>query len=101
MEKDPGLAELSKAEMALLEKVFSEYGDRAQWDLVDNVMHKLPEWEDPDGSAIPIQIRDILKHGGKTDLEVAEIERELESVSTVREFFNTPPTESPNLGTSG
>ena len=43
--------------------------------------HQLPEWTNPQGSAIPIQYRDILKAGGKTDLEIAAIEDELEGVA--------------------
>ena len=42
---------------------------------------QLPEWTNPQGSAIPIQYRDILKAGGKTDLEIAAIEDELEGVA--------------------
>jgi len=86
--RDPGNDHLSELEIKFLENIFQEYGQRDQWDLVDNVMHKLPEWEDPQGSAIPIQIRDILTHSGKTDLEAAEIEHELESISDVKRFFN-------------
>ena len=39
--------------------------------------HQLPEWVDPEGSAIPINYWDILKAGGKSDLEIAAIESEL------------------------
>ncbi len=39
--------------------------------------HALPEWIDPRGGAIAIAYRDILKAGGKSDLEIAAIEEEL------------------------
>jgi len=44
--------------------------------------HELPEWQDPKGGAIPIEYRDILRAGGKTEAEVAAIEGELESLAT-------------------
>lgn len=47
-----------------------------RWQLV-RLTHKLPEWKDPQGSAIPINYRDILKAGGKSELEIAAIEDEL------------------------
>ena len=39
--------------------------------------HALPEWIDPRGGAITITYRDILKAGGKSDLEIAAVEEEL------------------------
>lgn len=39
--------------------------------------HRLPEWIDPGGGAIAITYRDILKAGGKAELEIAAIEDEL------------------------
>ena len=84
LEKDPGLNELSDAEIKVLDQVFQEYGNRDRWDIVDNVMHQLPEWKSPNGSTIPIEIRDILKAGGKTDIEISEIENELENLSLIQ-----------------
>lgn len=49
--------------------------------------HKLPEWKNPQGSAIPIQYRDILKAGGKTDLEIAAVEDELEGVALMENLL--------------
>ena len=43
--------------------------------------HKLPEWKNPQGGAIPIQYRDILKAAGKTEIEIAAVEDELEGVA--------------------
>jgi hypothetical protein len=45
------------------------------------VSHELPEWQDPKGSAIPIQYSDILRAGNKTETEVAAVEAELESLA--------------------
>jgi len=54
----------------------------SRWELV-NFAHGLPEWTDPEGSAIPISYRDILRAGGKTESEVAAIEAELAELAAV------------------
>lgn len=77
---DPGRDELSEAEIGVLNDVFQAHGGRSRWDLVA-LTHTLPEWKDPQGSAIPISVRDILKAGGKTEIEIAAIEDELEGVA--------------------
>jgi hypothetical protein len=76
LKADPGSDELSEAEIALLDEIFKIHGRKSRWDLVE-LTHQLPEWVDPEGSAIPISYRDILKAGGKSDLEIAAIESEL------------------------
>lgn len=80
LQKDPGQDELSAAEVEVLDKVFREYGAKSRWELVD-LTHKLLEWQDPQGRAIPSTYRDILKVGGKSELEIATIEDELEGLA--------------------
>ncbi len=63
---EPETDELSRAEAALIEEVFDKFGKLNRWDLV-RFSHELPEWQDPNGSAIPIQYRDILRAGKKTE----------------------------------
>lgn len=83
---DCGTDLLSDAEEAVLQGVFDEYGDRDRWTMVD-LVHRLPEWQDPHGSAIPIQYRDILLAGGLTDVEVAGIEEELEELAAAERML--------------
>jgi uncharacterized phage-associated protein len=78
---DPETDELSPAEEALIDEIYATYGRMSRWDLV-RVSHELPEWQDPNGSAIPIQYRDILRAGNKTESEIAAVEAELESLAT-------------------
>lgn len=80
VKKDPGRDEISDAEIAILEAVFLEHGQKSRWDLVD-FTHKLPEWKDPQGSAIPIEVRDILRLEGKTALEVEAVEDDLKELA--------------------
>lgn len=73
---DTGDDELSEAEIQLLDEVFAKHGQMTRWQLVE-LTHALPEWIDPRGGAIAITYRDILKAGGKSDLEIAAVEDEL------------------------
>lgn len=77
---EPEIEELSSAEESLVDEIFSAYGKLSRWELV-NLSHELAEWQDPRGSAIPIQYRDILLAADKTEAEVAAIEAELESLA--------------------
>jgi hypothetical protein len=54
------------------------HGHKNRWRLVEE-LHQVPEWRDPDGSMIPISIRDILTAVGKTPDEISEIERQIEA----------------------
>lgn len=83
---DPETDELSRAEESLIEEVFSRYGKLSRWDLV-NLSHDLPEWQDPHGSAIPIQYRDILRAGEKTESEIAAVESELEALAAAESML--------------
>ena len=77
---EPETDELSRVEESLIDEIFKKFGHMSRWDLVQ-VSHELPEWQDPNGSAIPIQYRDILRAGNKTDSEIAAVEAELESLA--------------------
>jgi len=74
--------ELSQAEEDLLSSIFDQYGYWNRWKLVE-YLHTLPEWQDPNGSAIPITYRDILAAGDKKPAEISMIEEELESLAAV------------------
>jgi len=77
---DAGSDELSRAEEDLIREIFGKFGHMSRWAIVD-YSHTLSEWVDPEGSMFPIEYRDILKAGGKTESEIAEIERELEHLA--------------------
>lgn len=84
--KDAPTDRLSRAEEKLIREIFETYGHRNRWELIDNVMHKLPEWQDPQGSSIPIAIRDILKATGERDEhEIRAIIRELQAIASAEE----------------
>lgn len=68
--------ELSAAQERILDEVFEEFGRLGRWDLV-KLTHTLPEWEDPQGSSIPIALRDVLRATGLDDDEAEAIEADL------------------------
>jgi len=75
---DPGNSELSPAEDELIDEVFGQHGHQSRWAVVD-YSRSLPEWIHPDGGALPIEYRDILKSAHKTEAEISAIEEALES----------------------
>ncbi|HEY2849109.1 MAG TPA: Panacea domain-containing protein [Gemmatimonadaceae bacterium] len=66
--------QLSPAEEALIDEIFGEFGKMDQWQLVDWCHQHLPEWRHPQGSALPIRIRDILLAEGFDDAEAQSVE---------------------------
>jgi uncharacterized phage-associated protein len=87
LKKDPADDELSEAEEELIQEAFARFGRFNQWELVD-VVHKFPEWKDPEGSATPINYADILKAENKAPEEIRAIENELDAVNRVDLFFS-------------
>ena len=70
---------LSKAESDLLDEIFREHGAKSQWDLAD-LARSLPEWRDPQGSAVPMEIQDILAAAGSAGTPRPEPEDELQGL---------------------
>jgi uncharacterized phage-associated protein len=68
--------QLSRAEEKLLHEIFGTYGTWNRWKLRD-FTHDLPEWQDPHGSSIPIQISEILKVQGASDEEVNAVLKDI------------------------
>ncbi len=62
--------ELSRAEMKVLDETYDQYGTRDRWELC-NETHDFGEWQNPNGSSIPIQMEDIFIAQGR-DREIAK-----------------------------
>lgn len=78
--------QLSQAEEALLDSVFEKFGQLSKWQLRD-LSHDLPEWRDPNGSSVPISIRDILLGQGVSEADAAAIEQELEALTIAEKLL--------------
>ena len=83
---DPGSGELSPAEEQLIDEVFRQHGQNSRSAIVDYT-YSLPEWIHPDGGALPIEYRDILRAADKTDAEISAIEEELESLALLERIL--------------
>jgi uncharacterized phage-associated protein len=79
----PPSDELSIAEEQLIGEVFAKFGKMSRWELVQ-LSHKLPEWKNPEGSAIPLDYVDILRAENKPQDEINEIVEELEHLGEVQ-----------------
>lgn len=77
---DPGTGKLSQAEESLINEIFKTYGAIDKWELC-NLSHRLPEWQNPNGSAIPIDYKDILRGAGRTEIEIETIIDEIENIA--------------------
>jgi uncharacterized phage-associated protein len=89
LREDPPTDRLSRAEEKLLGEIYAEYGYRNRWDLVNNVMHKLPEWHNPQGGSVRIQIREILEAQGEDEEEIRAVVKELRTISNAEEAISS------------
>jgi uncharacterized phage-associated protein len=83
LQDPPPSDELSVAEESLIDEMFKRFGAKNRWELVD-IAHNLPEWKNPEGSAIPLRYEDILRAEKRPQEEINEILRELEELGTVQ-----------------
>lgn len=88
LRKKTSFDHLSRAEEKLLSDIFSEYGHRNRWELIHDVMHKLPEWRDPGNSSIPIKIREILAAGGQNEQEIKSVIDELRATGDAEDALS-------------
>lgn len=66
--------QLSPAEEKLIAEIYTKFGGMDLRALREYTHTKLPEWVDPKGSSLPIQMSDILAAGGYNKDEIAEID---------------------------
>jgi uncharacterized phage-associated protein len=78
--------ELSRAEIQLMGEINAQFGKMNQWQLVEHV-HTLPEWHDPEGSALPIEVEDILRAGGHDEEDVTRINEALQAEAAARQML--------------
>ena len=84
--ENPGVDKLSDAEEQLIREIFDKYGNKSRWDIRE-FTHTLAEWQDPKGSSIGIDYKEILRAGEKTDAEIEAILEDIESLAVAEKFF--------------
>jgi uncharacterized phage-associated protein len=84
---DPGDDDLCEEEEEILQEVYQSFGHLNPFHVAEWT-HDLPEWQDPNGSAIPIAVEDILKNLGKSHEEILEIQQEAMREAYLDEALN-------------
>jgi len=82
--------QLSRAEESLLLEVFATYGTWNRWKLRD-FTHDLPEWRNPNGSSIPIEVSEILMAQGSSEDEIRSITADMRAAEVADEVFGSRP----------
>ncbi|RXA96966.1 Panacea domain-containing protein [Yersinia sp. 2105 StPb PI] len=72
------LDELCRADMKAMDAIYEKYGHWNRFDLCEQTHRICPEWQDPDGSSIPIKTKDIFMALGKSVDEAEEMTRTLQ-----------------------
>jgi uncharacterized phage-associated protein len=67
----PTTDELSDFERGILEETHRSYGHLSPWDL-RRITHELPEYQDPQGSSLPINPEIILREAGWSEPDIQE-----------------------------
>lgn len=81
--KDPGINNLSIAELKLIEEIFEQFKDYTFGDMIDYT-HELPEWEDPKNKGVQvygIDNEDVLKYLSYSLTDIHEIKSEVENLN--------------------
>ena len=81
------LDELSDADLDVLHDVFEKFGKVDQWDLVKYTHRYCREWEDPNGSSVPISYEDIFKALGRSPAEAKKLGARVEQQRTIDKLF--------------
>ncbi|SFL76329.1 Panacea domain-containing protein [Rugamonas rubra] len=71
------LSGISDAELEVLDAVWREFGNKDQWQLVEFTHDQCGEWEDPDGSSLPIPPKRVFLALGKSAAQADLLDKEL------------------------
>ncbi|PWC18100.1 Panacea domain-containing protein [Brenneria corticis] len=86
LDDDEAFDELSRADLRILDKVFSEFGGYKRFELCDLTHKMCAEWQNPHGSSVPISPKDIFMAGGKTEEEADALIERMRERNAVQEF---------------
>jgi len=78
--RSPSNEMLSQEDERILFDVYHTHKHLNKWQLVHRT-HELPEWRDPEGSSVPIKIKDILCASGFSEEDAIEVEENLDAVA--------------------
>ena len=88
LKKPAGTADLSRAEVDLIDTVFVMLGHLDRWDVVQRTHDEFKEWENPGNTSKPIHIEKILQAVGKTEDEIKDISRDASYYNRIDSFLS-------------
>ncbi len=80
---------LSDADIELLDKVWDKFGHMGKWELRDFTHDHCSEWEDPQGSSLPITYQDVFKAVGKSPDVARYLTEQINKTSKVDKIFDS------------
>ncbi|GFE72321.1 Panacea domain-containing protein [Chroococcus sp. FPU101] len=89
LETERKVGKLNRAEVKLIDEIYERFGGMTWEDLIDwtHDQKNVPEWENPKGSRLPIEIKTILMQSGFQEDEINEILEEIEVSQSARELL--------------
>jgi uncharacterized phage-associated protein len=87
LEKMPAREHLSDAEVSLLDEIWSEHGDKDQWQLVDWCHHHCKEWVPVTHGCAPIAVEQVGMALGKSPDQINRLRQEAVELNQLDEIF--------------
>jgi uncharacterized phage-associated protein len=81
--EDVPIEELSEHETDILDGIYGVYGHLNEWQLVRLCHDMLPEWKDPEGSSVPIDVEYILILNGWYQTDIAGLREEVDAANAL------------------
>ncbi|MCP4696613.1 MAG: SocA family protein [Gammaproteobacteria bacterium] len=85
---DPGKGELCEEEEEILKEIYDLYGHVEKFELSGMTHRMFPEWKDPYGGVLPIEIEDILRGLGKSAKDIKEVRNNIERKNYLELIIN-------------
>lgn len=81
------LLELSDADLNVLAETWSQFGHMDKYKIRDYTHDKCPEWQDPDGSSVPIPVERLLEVLSFDQNQSKELVQRLKDQAAINEAF--------------
>ncbi len=80
------LEEINDAAIEVMEGIFREFGHMSRWEIRDYTHDHCAEYDDPEGSSIPIKLRDLFIAVGKTNQQAEQLESRYDTFQELGNF---------------
>lgn len=87
------LDQLSDADMEIIDKAWEKFGGMGQWEISQYMREYCPEWEDPNGSLLPMQEEKIFQALGWDVEKARQAQEEIESQRHLDTLFSGEASE--------